>query len=73
MTKTEFDVALDYMMSVPPRDLKELQRDLRKLKLRIVPSEPVAWWDGDRSSPGIAFAHNVFDKIPLFADPEDSK
>ena len=40
MNQQKFDAALEYMMSVPPRSVAELQRDLRKLNLRIVLAEP---------------------------------
>lgn len=73
MTKTEFDAALDRCAEEFMDTDRRLDEILASHGLRIVPSEPVAFWDGDRSEPGIAFAPNVFDKIPFYADPEDSK
>lgn len=74
MTKQEFDAALDYMMSVPPRTLVELQRDLRKLKLRIVPNEPVAWRDPANEMAVVSPTQPVWHRssLPLYADPTEN-
>ncbi len=74
MNKTQFDAALQEAATVLNFETTSyLIGVLAHVGLRIVPSEPVAWWDGDRSAPGMAVERNIFDKIPLFADTEDSK